>query len=133
MHISSIRRLAFSVALFGMASTVFAQDANKQPAPPATPAYMVAEFKLNDPEAIKPYRDQVESTFKAYGGKFIARGGAVDVKEGAAPNGWVVITRFDSLAQAKAWYESPTYQNILPIRLRAGTSRVYFIEGLPGQ
>lgn len=127
MHMSSASRLALSLALFATGSLVFGQ-ATKTSA--AAPAYMVAEFKLNDADAIKPYRDQVESTFKAYGGRFVARGGAVDVKEGAAPNGWVVITRFDSLALAKAWYGSPAYQAILPVRLRAGVSRVYFIEGL---
>lgn len=98
-------------------------------APPA-PAYMIAEFQLEDAEAIKPYRDTVEATFKPYGGRFLVRGGAKETKEGDPVRGHIVVTRFDSMALAQAWYASPAYQEILPIRINAGESRVYFVEGL---
>ena len=39
---------------------------------------------------------------------------------------------FPSLAQAQAWYESPSYQAIIPIRHRSGNTRTYIVEGLPG-
>lgn len=94
------------------------------------PAYMIAELQLTDPEGIKPYREQVEETLKPFGGRFAARGDVVEFKEGS-PNGRIVIVRFDSLALANAWYDSPSYQAILPIRQRSGVARVYFVEVMP--
>ncbi|WP_405125004.1 DUF1330 domain-containing protein [Ralstonia pseudosolanacearum] len=116
-----------------LAAQAGAQDLTKT-APAATkPAYMISEIHITDPEAIKPYRDHVEATFKPYGGRFIVRGGTMDLREGTDSNGRIVIIKFDSLAQAQAWYASPEYQAILPSRQRAGVSRLYFVEGLEGQ
>ncbi|WP_312757426.1 DUF1330 domain-containing protein [Pantoea brenneri] len=99
----------------------------------ATPAFYVAEFQATDREAIKPYSAQVESTFRHYGGRFIVRGGEPDVKEGFGAQGRLVIIQFDSLKNAQDWYNSPEYQQLIPIRHRAGNSRTYIVEGLPGQ
>jgi uncharacterized protein (DUF1330 family) len=44
--------------------------------------------------------------------------------------GRFVILEFPSVAAAKAWYDSPAYQRILPIRLGSTKSRMMFVEGL---
>jgi len=114
--------LAFLIAFTGVSSALA-----------VTPAYYVAEFQPTDQEAIKPYSAQVESTFRPYGGRFIVRGGQLNIKEGFGAQGRLVIIKFDSLKQAQDWYNSPEYQNIIPIRHRSGNSRTYIVEGLPGQ
>jgi uncharacterized protein (DUF1330 family) len=96
----------------------------------AKPAYYVAEFQATDPDGIKPYSAKVESTFKPFGGSYIVRGGELDVKEGFGAQGRLVIIKFDSLLQAQAWYSSPAYQAIIPIRHRSGNTRAYIVEGL---
>ncbi|CBJ43978.1 DUF1330 domain-containing protein [Ralstonia solanacearum] len=94
-------------------------------------AYYVAEFEPTVPGAIRPYSERVESTLKPFGGRFIARGGTLAALEGPAPKGVVVIIEFDSLERAQAWYRSPAYEALKPIRQRAGKSRVYIMEGVP--
>lgn len=123
-HSSMIRKiiLAFLIAFTGVSSALA-----------VTPAYYVAEFQPTDREAIKPYSAQVESTFRPYGGRFIVRGGQPNIKEGFGAQGRLVIIKFDSLKQAQDWYNSPEYQNIIPIRHRSGNSRTYIVEGLPVQ
>jgi uncharacterized protein (DUF1330 family) len=39
------------------------------------------------------------------------------------------VIKFDSMEKAKAWYDSPAYQEIRPIRHRAAKSRVFIVEG----
>ncbi|MFM0487694.1 DUF1330 domain-containing protein [Paraburkholderia graminis] len=97
------------------------------------PAYYVAEFQATNPEGIKPYSAKVESTFKPFSGRYIVRGGELDVKEGFGAQGRLVMIKFDSLAQAQAWYSSPAYQAITPIRHRSGNTRAYIVEGLAEQ
>jgi uncharacterized protein (DUF1330 family) len=122
--------------LFGAALSLAQLSASAQVpgAAPATavakPAYYVAEFQVTDPEGIKPYSAQVESTFKPYSGRYIVRGGVMDVKEGFGAQGRLIVIQFDSLSQANAWYHSPEYQALIPIRHRSGNTRTYIVEGL---
>lgn len=95
-------------------------------------AYYIAEFEPTVPGAIRPYSERVESTLKPFGGRFIVRSGTLDALEGAAPKGVVVIIEFDSLERARAWYRSEAYEELKPIRHRAGNSRVYIAEGVAG-
>ena len=54
--------------------------------------------------------------------------GAYEVLEGESIEG-AVILRFPSMEAARAWYNSPTYREALPHRLRGTQSRAFFIEG----
>lgn len=100
--------------------------------PPASkaPAYYVSEFELTDPEGIKPYSAQVEATFKPFGGYYFVRGGQISVLEGE-PTKRIVMIAFPTLERAQAWYDSPQYREIRPIRFRSAKSRVYIVEGTP--
>lgn len=94
------------------------------------PAYYISEFELSDPEGIKPYSQQVETTFTPFSGRYLVRGGQTASLEGEPPKR-IVIIAFDSMAQAQAWYDSPGYRAIRPIRLQSAKSRVYLVGGVP--
>lgn len=40
---------------------------------------------------------------------------------------------FDNAEQARAWYDSPAYQAIKPIRQSAVKGRMFIVEGVPPQ
>jgi uncharacterized protein (DUF1330 family)/quinol monooxygenase YgiN len=101
------------------------------PAPATRAAYYLADFELTDAAAIQPYSAAVASTFEPYGGRYLIRGGAATQLEGTAPRGRLVMIAFDSLAQARAWYDSPAYNQLKPLRHRAGNSQVRLVEGVP--
>jgi uncharacterized protein (DUF1330 family) len=90
----------------------------------------VAEFEITDPEGMKPYSANVESTFKPYGGHFIVRGGKTVSLEGDAPKRRRVVIEFDSVVKAQAWYNSPEYTELRKIRQRSAKTDVYLIEGV---
>ncbi len=93
-------------------------------------AYVVAQVDVKDAAAYEEYRAQVPATIAQYGGAYLARGGKVEVLEGEPPLGRVVILRFASVEQAKAWYHSPEYAGPLAIRHRAAVSRSMLVEGM---
>jgi uncharacterized protein (DUF1330 family) len=94
------------------------------------PGYVIVDVDVKDPEAYKEYRAKAPATITAAGGRYLARGGDVTHVE----PGWdvtrFVILEFPTVAAAKAWYTSPAYQKILPIRLKSTRSRMMFVEGL---
>ncbi len=64
-----------------------------------------------------------------YGGKWLAMGSG-DVIEGAWP-GSAVLIEFPSREAATAWYQSPAYQAILPLRTQGAISDLILIDALP--
>jgi uncharacterized protein (DUF1330 family) len=94
------------------------------------PAYVIAEVEIQDAAAYEEYRKQVPGTIAAYGGKYLARGGKVEVVEGNRAPARMVILEFPTLAQAKAWYDSPEYRPVRAIRHRTAKSHALIIEGL---
>jgi uncharacterized protein (DUF1330 family) len=74
------------------------------------------------------YLEQVESTVKAYGGKWLAQG-EVQVVEGAWP-GSVVLIEFPSMADAQTWYNSPEYPKILHLRVNNAISDLILVDGV---
>lgn len=117
------------IAFSGPALCAEALAESRDPTSPH--ALFVAETNVTNSEALKPYRDQVEATFRPYGGRFLVRGGPVASLEGDSPKGRFVIIEFDSVEKARAWYESSAYQKLKPIRLGAATSRVLILETTP--
>ena len=55
--------------------------------------------------------------------------GAIEAVEGTAPDGMVML-QFPTLEDAKAWYNSPTYQSALPHRKKGADYRAFIVEGL---
>lgn len=97
----------------------------------ARPGYYIAEFVPTDMERLKPYSQQVESTFTPYGGRYAVRGGPLSSLEGETPQGRFIMIAFDDVTQAHAWYRSDAYQALIPIRQASGETNTYIVEGLP--
>ena len=93
------------------------------------PAYVVAEVEVTEPAVYEEYRKLVPATIAKYGGRFLVRGGAVEVKEGAWQPKRLVVLEFDSMEQARKWYHSPEYAPALALRAKAARSKVLLVEG----
>src|SRR3546814_1326681 len=93
-------------------------------------AYVVAQVDVKDSTAYQEYRAQVPATLAKYGGEFLVRGGAVEPLEGEPPLGRVVILRFASMEQARAWYRSPDYAGPMALRQPVSVGRIMLVEGV---
>jgi len=91
--------------------------------------YILAELEVTDSEGYQEYRQKVPAVVAAYGGRYLVRAGAAELLEGSGGPGRMVVLEFDSPEQAMAWYNSPEYQAILPIRLRTTTGRAICVAG----
>ncbi|MEO8134213.1 MAG: DUF1330 domain-containing protein, partial [Betaproteobacteria bacterium] len=87
-------------------------------------AYIIADVTVTNPDGYAAYRPLAAASIAAHGGRFIARGGAVESLEGGWSPGRVVIIEFPSMAAARAWYNCQDYQDALKIRLENSTGRV---------
>lgn len=93
-------------------------------------AYVIADVEVLDKVAYEEYRQKVPATIAAYGGRYVARGGATEVLEGDWVPKRCVLLEFPSMAQLKAWWDSPEYVPLRAIRQRATRSKLIATEGL---
>lgn len=93
-------------------------------------AYVLAEIEITNPEGYKEYTATVPATIAQYGGKFLTRGGAVEVLEGDWPQRRRVIIQFDSMAAAKRWWDSPEYSKPKAMRRANSNGRLLLLEGV---
>ena len=67
-------------------------------------AYVIVDIEIHDAAGYDEYRKVVGATLSAYGGKFVVRGGKIDVLEGSWKPKRIVVLEFDSAARAREWY-----------------------------
>jgi len=93
------------------------------------PGYIIAEVEVTDAAALQKYGAKVPETLASFNHQYIIRGGKTKSLEGDPPKGIIVIA-FDSMEKAQAWYDSPAYDAIKPIRIGSTKSRVFIAEGV---
>ena len=95
-------------------------------------AYVIANVKVSDPERYKGYTALSPGAVAAAGGRFIVRGGAVEVLEGNWQPGRLVILEFETMAAARAFYDSALYRQAREARAGATESfDMVCVEGVP--
>jgi uncharacterized protein (DUF1330 family) len=93
-------------------------------------AYILAKVEITDHAAYEEYRRRVPAVTAAYGGRYLARGGAVQRLEGDEPIHRLVILEFPNMEQLTAFYNSPEYRALLIMRQGAAKSNLLAIEGV---
>lgn len=95
------------------------------------PAYLIAMVKVHDPETYQKYTAKTPDIIKAYGGKFLTRGGEVITTEGEPFKDRMVLLEFPSQQAALDMLNSPEYKSAVKDRHASSEARFMVIEGLP--
>lgn len=93
------------------------------------PAYVINDMEVTDPVAFAEYRSLSPATVAQYGGRFLARGGAVECLEGEWLPKRLVILEFPSMAQARAWIDSAEYAPARRLRQLSAKSNLILVDG----
>jgi len=93
--------------------------------------YLLSEAEVSDALAYEAYKQLSASAVAQYGGRYLACGGSIEVLEGA----WsrperLVIVQFDSVEQARKFYDSPEYRAAREVRKNAASTNMLVVEGL---
>ena len=90
-------------------------------------ALWIAHVVVHDAEAYAEYAKRAPAALAAFGGEFIARGGAYEQLEGPdRPRN--VVARFPSLKAAHDAYHSDAYQEALSFARDAATRELVIVE-----
>jgi uncharacterized protein (DUF1330 family) len=93
-------------------------------------AYAIAHLRSVrvGPDIVR-YLEQIDATLTPFGGRFIVHAGSAEVLEGEWP-GSVIVIEFPDRERATAWYESPAYHAILPLRTANAEGTAILVDGV---
>ena len=97
------------------------------------PGYVIPEVEVHDLPTIQKYGAKVPETLAPFNSHYVIRSDKIQGLEGEPPKGAIVMIAFDSVEKARAWYDSPAYAAIRPLRQSEAKSRIFIVEGLPAQ
>ena len=93
-------------------------------------AYIIANVTVTNPEQYVEYRKLSTIAVQTYGAEFCVRGGAVEILEGDWTPDRVVVLKFASMENAKAYYHSVEYTAAIKAREGAAVMRMVVVEGI---
>jgi uncharacterized protein (DUF1330 family) len=94
------------------------------------PAYVFANIRVKDPITYERYKQMVPETIERYGGRYLARGGRVEVLEGEIEPGRTIILEFPTFEDAQAWYGSPEYCEAKDTRKSCAQGELVIVDGV---
>ena len=92
----------------------------------STPAYLIVESQITDPDAFKRYMAAAPEVVKAFAGEYLVRGGRMAVLEGDWQPPRLTVLRYPSFEAAQAMYDSPGY-----VAARAASGRHRLLQHGP--
>ena len=93
-------------------------------------AYLIVDLDVTEPEKYATYRDAVPEVIKKYGGRYLVRGGDVEVLEGDWQPGRLVVLEFPSMNDLKKFYDSEDYRDLKAVRIASTNTNAIVVEGM---
>jgi uncharacterized protein (DUF1330 family) len=93
-------------------------------------AYVIYQADVLDADRYALYTSRAAPNVVAAGGRFVVRGGDIEVLEGDPPPPRTSILEFPTRQAARAWYFSDDYTKIRQLREGASRSRMYIVDGI---
>ena len=91
--------------------------------------YIVADIHVRDKEGFEKFREMALPVVEEYGAKVLVRTPNAEAREGKKP-GVVVVFEFESIDQARKFYESEAYQAAKAVRDKACDTDLFLAEGV---
>jgi uncharacterized protein (DUF1330 family) len=91
---------------------------------------MIVEAKeVTDKTKYGEYIRQVPRTIEKFDGRYLARGGQVTVVSGDWNPNRLIIVEFASMDKFQAWWRSPEYRAVAPLREQSAKVNAIVVEG----
>ena len=93
-------------------------------------AYLITDVEVTDESLYAQFREQMTPAIESYGGKFVARGGEIEVVGGTWAPTRLAIVEFDGMEQARSWLDSAENHALDDIRTKSSNINMVLLEGV---
>lgn len=92
-------------------------------------AYVIVNVDTKQPEKYERYKEMAQKTVAQYGGRYLARGGQMQVMEGSWTPTRIVVLEFPSYQRAYAWWHSAEYAPAKKLRQQLSITDLLIVDG----
>ena len=93
-------------------------------------AFLIVDTKIENSDAYEEYKKLAKPIAEQYGGRYRARGGALDIRE---TDLWeptrIVIIEFPDVQSAQAFVDSEEYAPVKPKRQNNAQCTLFIVDG----
>ncbi len=93
------------------------------------PAYIIVNIKVTDPVGYEQYKLQAPPLVAKYGGRYLVRGGPVELIEGDWQPERLVVLEFPEAEAARAFLDAPEYAPVRKLRQASTDSDMILMLG----
>jgi uncharacterized protein (DUF1330 family) len=93
------------------------------------PAYVIVNVNTSDPQRYEAYKEMAQKTVAQYGGRYLARGGKMQLLEGSWAPTRIVVLEFPSYDEAHEWWNSPEYAPAKALRQQLSETDLLIVDG----
>jgi uncharacterized protein (DUF1330 family) len=90
-------------------------------------AYIISRVLVKDPELMRDYAARSIALAKTFGATYPVRTNRVEALEGSYDGRRLIIIQFPDMASARAYWDSPAYQELRKLRHRAADSELWLV------
>lgn len=94
------------------------------------PAYVIVNVEISDSSQYETYKQMAPSSIEAFGGRYLVRGGPVDILEGRWTPRRVVVLEFPDKRSAHNWWNSTEYADAKELRNTCAYTEMVVVEGV---
>lgn len=92
-------------------------------------AYVIVNVATSRAEEYERYKEMAQETVAQYGGRYLVRGGTLEVLEGTWSPTRVVILEFPTYERAHEWWNSDEYAPAKELRQLLSTTDLFIVDG----
>ena len=93
----------------------------------------MVQVAIKDTHRYPDYAAMVPASLAVYGGRLLIRGGRLETLEGDWQPKRFVMIEFDSVEQAKRWWDSDEYREARDLRQSIAETEMIVVEGYSPQ
>ena len=93
-------------------------------------AYVIVDVEITDADLYRQFVERVTGTIESHGGRFVVRGGEIDVILGDWSPPRLAILEFDDVERVRTWLASPEYTALDDMRSRSSNINMVVVEGV---
>jgi len=92
-------------------------------------AYVITRIEVTDPVRYEDYKALTPAAVAAHNGRFVVRGGEMEVLEGEPEQRRIVVVQFADMDTARAFYDSEEYRAARAARAGAANMQMILVDG----
>jgi len=93
-------------------------------------AYVIVDIDVHDPVRYEDYKRLASASIATHGGRYLVRGGKVEIMDGEWVPNRMVILEFENAEAAKSWFNSAEYGEAKKARADSALANMIIVDGI---